>query len=211
MRKARVYGGMTADQRREERRNKFLDAGLDILRNDGLAKVTVVGVCAKAGVTDRYFYESFDSRDVLLDALFDKLAADAAGKIFSTATLGSGDPRERLHRAIDATIDELTAGGFGRIADVQAGEVLMRHRSALTRALAEQTAQFAHMILGQGAFNTAQARTAIRFSLGGAVETVTGWIDGTLDTTREQVVETCTDLLMAAGTVQLAKLHPTSS
>ncbi|WP_162528697.1 TetR/AcrR family transcriptional regulator [Mycolicibacterium sp. CBMA 361] len=182
---------MTADQRREERRNKFLDAGLDILRNDGLAKVTVVGVCAKAGVTDRYFYESFDSRDVLLDALFDKLAADAAGK--------------------NATIDELTAGGFGRIADVQAGEVLMRHRSALTRALAEQTAQFAHMILGQGAFNTAQARTAIRFSLGGAVETVTGWIDGTLDTTREQVVETCTDLLMAAGTVQLAKLHPTSS
>jgi AcrR family transcriptional regulator len=206
-----VYGGMTADERRQERRGKFIDAGLDILRNQGLAKVTVVGVCAKAGVTDRYFYENFDGRDILLDALFDKIAADAAAKIFTTAALGSLDPRERLRRAIEATIDEVTAGGFGRIADMQAGEVLMRHRSALTRALAEQTAQYAHLIFGQQAFDTAEARTAIRFGLGGAVETVTAWTDGTLETTREQVVSTCTDLLMAAGTTLLAKLNPTAS
>ncbi|WP_278258124.1 TetR family transcriptional regulator [Nocardioides convexus] len=54
----RRYGGKTAEQRRAERREALLAAAVDIWQESGWAAVTMRGVCARAGLTDRYFYES---------------------------------------------------------------------------------------------------------------------------------------------------------
>ncbi|HET6290833.1 MAG TPA: TetR family transcriptional regulator, partial [Amycolatopsis sp.] len=63
---SRRYSGKTADERRAERRLALLGAALDIWQEQGWAAVTMRGVCARANLTDRYFYESFANRDVLL-------------------------------------------------------------------------------------------------------------------------------------------------
>ena len=59
----RAYGGEGGDTRVARRRSALIDAGLDLLGADDVGAVTVRGVCRQAGLTARYFYESFESVD----------------------------------------------------------------------------------------------------------------------------------------------------
>jgi AcrR family transcriptional regulator len=56
---SRSYGGVGAQERRQQRRQKFIDAGLQVLGTRGLPHTTMRDLCAEARLTDRYFYESF--------------------------------------------------------------------------------------------------------------------------------------------------------
>lgn len=66
----RVYGGISLEQRRAQRRQSFLDAGLTVFGRDGFRAATVRGLCREAGLTDRYFYENFDNLEDLLIAVY---------------------------------------------------------------------------------------------------------------------------------------------
>ena len=67
----RMYGGLTVLERRAVRRQRLLDAGLELFSR-GYALATIEGICAGAGVTARHFYEEFGSREELLKAVFDR-------------------------------------------------------------------------------------------------------------------------------------------
>jgi AcrR family transcriptional regulator len=65
----RPWRGVSAADRVAERRRRLLDAGLQLLGTRGIAGVGVGDVCAEAGLTKRYFYESFGSIEVFVDAV----------------------------------------------------------------------------------------------------------------------------------------------
>lgn len=67
----RTYRGQTPEQRAAERRRRFLEAGLQLFGTIGLRAVTVRRICREAGLTDRYFYESFDTMESLLVAVYE--------------------------------------------------------------------------------------------------------------------------------------------
>lgn len=67
----RRYGGVEAGERREQRRAALIEAGLELFGTDGFAAVPVKRVCDAAGLTQRYFYESFADRTDLLAAVYD--------------------------------------------------------------------------------------------------------------------------------------------
>lgn len=69
----RRYGGRSAEERRNQRRERLVTAGRELLRCAGLARVAVTCVCAKAGLTDRYFCDSFTNRAAFLDKLFESV------------------------------------------------------------------------------------------------------------------------------------------
>jgi AcrR family transcriptional regulator len=69
----RLYGSKTAAERREERRARMLDAGLELFGSDGFRSTTIEALCASAGVSTRNFYEEFGSREALVLALHDQL------------------------------------------------------------------------------------------------------------------------------------------
>src|SRR5512139_974724 len=77
----RTYGGRSAEERRSERRHRLVDAALAIWGEQGWAAVTMRQVCARAGLIDRYFYESFPDRDALLVAVWDQLRDEAAERL----------------------------------------------------------------------------------------------------------------------------------
>src|SRR5581483_1962254 len=77
----RVYGGVDAVERRAARRARLIGAALDLLGTDGWQATTVRAICARAGLTARYFYESFADRDELLLAVFDEIAQEAAAVV----------------------------------------------------------------------------------------------------------------------------------
>ena len=75
----RPYRGVDAADRLAERRARLLEAGLDILGSDSdLSELTVRGICRQAGVTARYFYESFTDKDDLVASVYDWVIADIA-------------------------------------------------------------------------------------------------------------------------------------
>lgn len=70
----RLYGGLSVNQRRAERRERLLATGFDLFGTAGYLKTTIPMICSDAGVTARHFYDEFDSREALLRAIFDDLA-----------------------------------------------------------------------------------------------------------------------------------------
>jgi AcrR family transcriptional regulator len=70
----RAYGGLSHEERVAQRRARFVQAGIACFGRQGYHASTVRAICAEAGLTDRYFYESFDGTESLLAAAFTQLA-----------------------------------------------------------------------------------------------------------------------------------------
>lgn len=67
----RLYRGASMDARKAERRAKFLRAGLEVFGSQGFQAATVRQICAAAGLTERYFYESFENLLALFSEVYD--------------------------------------------------------------------------------------------------------------------------------------------
>jgi AcrR family transcriptional regulator len=80
----RRYGGLDAAERRRERQRKLVDAGLDVFGQRGYHLSTVRDVCATAGLTERYFYESFKTMGELFDAVYADLRGQMQQRIIAT-------------------------------------------------------------------------------------------------------------------------------
>jgi len=65
----RTYGGRSAADRRAERRERLLEAGLQLFGTEGYAASSIEKLCTHAGVSTRNFYEEFHAREDLLIAL----------------------------------------------------------------------------------------------------------------------------------------------
>ena len=198
----RTYGGQPAEQRQAARRERLIAAGRALFVEGGIAKVTVNGVCDRAGLTKRYFYESFGDRDDLLRAVFDQLATEAAGRMFAAAAAASDDPRDRLRIAFEMSIDEL----IGDLPGLATDETMIRLRAALTAKVVELSTAYAPVIFGERSYDSAEAAMAIQFAIGGAAELVLAWQTGRLDVLRERMVDAAVELILATGNAMLGRI-----
>lgn len=93
----RPYRGISATDRRDQRRQQLIDAGLQLFGTRGIAAVGIVDICAEAGLTKRYFYESFTSIDTLADAVFEYVTGNLVAAVAPAIRAGAGrDPRPAL-------------------------------------------------------------------------------------------------------------------
>ena len=61
----RRYGGASFEDRQADRRERLVQAAIEVFGRWGREGATVAAICAEAGLTARYFYESFPNRDAL--------------------------------------------------------------------------------------------------------------------------------------------------
>jgi len=61
----RRYAGASFADRQTERRERLVLAAIAVFGRSGREGATVAAICAEAGLTARYFYESFPNRDAL--------------------------------------------------------------------------------------------------------------------------------------------------
>jgi AcrR family transcriptional regulator len=84
-REKRRYSGQSFEDRQTDRRARLVRAALDVAGRFGLEGTSVAAICAEAGLTARYFYESFPSRDAIFVEAYrlaqDELLADIAAHI----------------------------------------------------------------------------------------------------------------------------------
>jgi AcrR family transcriptional regulator len=68
---ARVYRGTDESARKEERRQRFVEAAIRTFGTAGYAKTRIKDVCFSAKTSERYFYESFADKEQLLIAAYE--------------------------------------------------------------------------------------------------------------------------------------------
>src|SRR5262252_10570086 len=72
--RARNYAGLSADERKLARRERLIEGAIRAYGELGYRNTTVKAVCEAAGLTERYFYESFTNSEALLVAAFDTVS-----------------------------------------------------------------------------------------------------------------------------------------
>ena len=98
---ARVYAGLSAEQRDQRRQAQLLGAGLAVFADRGWAGSTVQDVCRTAGLSPRYFYELFDSREALFLDVLGGIAADVSAVVERALSERAAHPAQRLHAVLD--------------------------------------------------------------------------------------------------------------
>ena len=99
-RKARLYGGMDAEERRAERRLKLIDAAIEVYGEVGYRVATVKAICEAAELTERYFYESFTNSEALLIAAYNHVVGHLHEEMAAAAASGGDDVEMRLRAAL---------------------------------------------------------------------------------------------------------------
>jgi AcrR family transcriptional regulator len=197
MAQVRPYGGVEARERIAQRRHRLLEAGLELLGGtDDAAELAVRAICREAGVSARYFYESFTDKDELVGAVFDWVIADIAAT--TQAAVASAPPKEQS-RAGMANIVRTIAG------DPRIGRLLFSAQlsnAVLVRKRAESEALFA-MLSGQHVGSALRVQQNDRimatahFVVGGVGQTISAWLAGDVDLEPDQLVEQLASVLDA--------------
>lgn len=197
----RPYRGVSADDRVAERRERLLEAGLDLLGERGIAGVTMSGTCRRARLTDRYFYESFRNRDELLLAMLARSVQTINERIMQALDEAGPAPHERLRAALDTGLqafidDPRQARAFVEAsADPSLREPMSAALTAYARAVAHE--------LGGG--HPRSPRDTVRFELAatilvsGIARVAEAWLQGTLTMSRDEVIDECAHLYQAAA------------
>ncbi|NKI19366.1 TetR/AcrR family transcriptional regulator [Spongiibacter sp. KMU-166] len=85
----RPYRGQSMDDRRRERRQVLLDAALTLVGQQGYSNISVRALCNEAGLTERYFYESFKNREAMLAELYTEQTARLRAAMIAAISLPS--------------------------------------------------------------------------------------------------------------------------
>jgi AcrR family transcriptional regulator len=192
----RPYRGVEAAERLAARRRRLLAAGLDLLGSDqrDISELTVRGVCGRAGLASRYFYESFTDKDEFVGGVFDWVVADLAAT--TQAAVAAVPPREQT-RAGMANIVRTIAN------DARIGRLLFSTQLAnavIARKRAESSALFA-LLSGQHAGDAlrmpanARIKAGAHFAVGGVGQTISAWLTGDVRLGPDQLVDQLASLL----------------
>lgn len=183
---------MSAQQRREQRREQLLEAGLDVLGTQGWRRTTMTAVCTRAGLTERYFYENFAHRDELLLAILDRIADQIRDVGLRALAETEGDPQAKAEAAIGAFVDLLTDDPrIGRVAMLEsaAADPLRARRHELLREFAQLIATQARALYGADALPPPHGQTAGLLLTGGLAELLMAWLAGELPAERQDIIE----------------------
>ncbi|WP_149259106.1 TetR/AcrR family transcriptional regulator [Actinomadura sp. K4S16] len=101
----RSYAGRSAEERRAERRERLLAAGLELFGTRGYAATSIERLCATASVSTRNFYEEFSGREELLTTLHRTVNDRAAEAVSAAYAQAAGaDLATRVERAVRAFV-----------------------------------------------------------------------------------------------------------
>jgi AcrR family transcriptional regulator len=117
----RLYRGQSATERQEERRQRLIEAGLDLFAGQGYLATSIEEICAAAAISTRNFYEQVDGREGLLVLLHD-IAMQRAQQAVLDALRGApqDDVAARIRAPLTAFVEAMTADPrWARIAYVE--------------------------------------------------------------------------------------------
>lgn len=197
----RTYGGISGTDRQAERRAQLVEAGLDLLgSDDGVRALTVRGVCRRAGLAARYFYENFADRDALAVAVYDHVVEDIAATTLEAVQEAPTDAEAKVRSGLARLVRTVAE-------DPRRGRLLFSPSMAET-ALAERREASTRMFVGllgvqarefYGVDGSTRLDILAEMLVGGLAQTLTAWLDGSLEATEEEIVDHCAEMFLAVA------------
>ncbi|MCE5290922.1 MAG: TetR/AcrR family transcriptional regulator [Nocardiaceae bacterium] len=99
----RTWKGESPQERVDSRRKRLIDAAIDLLGGVEGGQLTMRAACREAGLSQRYFYETFTDRDELAGAAYQACYSAMLAQIAEDAG-GLGAVEERLHASFRAVV-----------------------------------------------------------------------------------------------------------
>jgi AcrR family transcriptional regulator len=194
----RTYGGLSPEQRSQDRRARLLDAARALIADGGVAPLTVDLVCQRASLSKRYFYTEFATKDDLLDAcaedLFSRLWAKME-EVLTTVPLADrveGTLRAIVHTLASDPADArlyMECPGFPRLRERQQRAV---------REFSERMAADAMAFSGRPKPSIDRV-LATRALVAGTTDLIIGWLHGDIDTDEHSLIATVTATALGAA------------
>jgi len=200
---ARSYGGVSATDRKLERRRRLTDAALDVMAADEWRSATVEQICSSAGLNKRYFYEGFAGLDELASAVVDDIADEVRDATLAAFAGVADQPLERQALAsVDALVRVL-------VRDPRRARVLLsgfaattslgQHREEVLSGLTSVLTRQARAVHGVELKRDPLAQITPAFVVGGTAEAILAYLDGTARITLDQLVTELTTLWLITG------------
>ncbi|MGY2060393.1 TetR/AcrR family transcriptional regulator, partial [Nocardia gipuzkoensis] len=105
----RRYGGIDAELRVAARREQLLRAGYELFGTRGVLDTGVKDVCREAGLTDRYFYESFAGTGELFVTVFDAVVSELFDAVAAAVAAEPAAGDRKLRAGIGTFLEALAA------------------------------------------------------------------------------------------------------
>ena len=106
----RTYAGESLEDRQAKRRLQFIEAAYELFGTIGFRQTTVRNLCKQAGLTDRYFYESFQSIEQLLAEVYQREIRHIETEVLTSIS-------ENINHASIKTLIEQTLEVFFAVAE----------------------------------------------------------------------------------------------
>lgn len=180
------WSGVPLRDRQALRRDKLVAAGVALLGGAAGPALTVRAVCKEAGLTERYFYESFNDRDEFVRAVYDDVCSTAMSALTSSTT-----PRDAVERFVTLMVDDPARGRVLLIAP--------EREPVLARSGAEWMPTFIDLLQHKlTRITDPGVQAMVATGLVGALTALfTAYLNDRLATTREQFIDYCVDMLLS--------------
>lgn len=208
----RKYGGISLQERRKQRRSKFLEAGLRVFGTSGFHQASVRRLCQEAQLTDRYFYEACGNLETLLVDVYQQCMTKLSKKILhATASeyRQSKNPEAAIIAGLDIFFKELENQQIARVCMIEL-EGLNPDVTQLYNRYIEGFAEILRQ-LANHAFPdmdvSISEQKIIALSLVGAIrQAATSWLANDYDSHRSELVSATSKVF--SGVIRLIQQKP---
>lgn len=198
----RSYGGRSAQERTEDRHTRLVEAAITVLAGQG-ERATMTAICQEAGLTERYFYQSFANRDAALVAALESVSDEISGNAIRALQDTQGSPEERVLAMTRDFAHWATAHRDRAVVAVMHARTiaaLRQRRKELVVSFAEIAAHEAAGLYGDRAWDPDRARVQGILFIGGLAELVAAWLSGDVQLEPDALAEVVADLFVSLST-----------
>lgn len=175
----RAYRGVSPAERRARRREQLLAAAIAVYGERGYRQATVKAVCEAAGLTERYFYESFENSEALLVASFNAVTYGVFDEITAAARTAGRGRVTRARAMLDAYFSALQREpASARVFLVEIRGVSRAVDQAFDASLRVIGAEVARLLAPGGDVEQPADELLQAGVVGGVIHIALRWIDG---------------------------------
>ena len=173
----RTWGARTADERRAARRERIIRAAIKVYGEYGYRKATVKAVCVTAGLTERYFYESFVNGEELLRQCFLAVEDDLLTKMRAATREEASSVYERARSALLVYLDQIRLDPVTtRVFLIEMANVSPAAEALVSESLDRFGSLLMEVLSADPRFASRPSPLLLRGIVGGGLHIVQAWI-----------------------------------
>lgn len=200
---SRSYRGQSQEQRRAERRSRLIAGAIAVYGERGYHQATVKAVCDSAGLTERYFYESYLNSEALLIDSYNAVTYSVLGDILRAGEAVQGNKLARSRAMLHAYFAALQREPCSaRVFLVEIRGVSRAVDQAFEASLREIGHEVARL-LAPDAVEDALLQAGV---IGGVIHIALRWIEQGYEPTIDRAVDTALRLGVVLATPQRMRM-----